>query len=232
MESPTELTPQATTLQSRSEFYLCAARVFLPPSDENAWRGITEYLADDLEALSGELGYRVGADIAALRAATRQFPDSLSLLQAYGRLFLTPPVAARLNTAMYLDGDVMGGATLAMQSCYRRHGLDGAPHFHDLPDHLTMQLEFVAFLWGLAAGHAGCGDRARAIALADEARQFLAGFLRPALAPLAAELEAATRGFGAAALYLALVRLLETAVQVDCGAAASTPIAEGASGLP
>ncbi len=225
------MTPEATALQSRSEFYLCVARAFLPPKDENSWRGVTEYLADDLEALSGELGYRTGTDIAGLRAATRQFPDSLSLLQAYGRLFLTPPVAARLNTAMYLDGGIMGGATLAMQSCYRRHGLDGAPHFHDLPDHLSMQLEFVAFLWGLAAGRAGSGDSAQTIALADEARQFLAGFVRPALAPLGAELEAASRGFGAAALYLALVRILQTAVQVDCGAPASTPIAEGASDL-
>lgn len=226
------MTLDTAELESRSEFYLCVARAFLPPKDENAWRAITEYLADDLESLGGELGYPLRSDISELRAARRHFPDALSLLQTYGQLFLTPPVAARLNTAMYLDGGVMGGATLAMQSCYRRHGLDGAPHFHDLPDHLSMQLEFVAFLWGLAAGRAGSGDPAQAQALADEARQFLAGFIGPALAPLCAELETATRTLGAAALYLALARILETAVQVDCGAPAATPIARGASNLP
>lgn len=225
------MTLDAAALESRSEFYLCLARAFLPPKDESAWRAITEYLADDLESLAEELDYPLGGGIAEMRAAMRHFPDALSLLQTYGRLFLTPPVAARLNTAMYLDGSIMGGATLAMQSCYRRHGLDGAPHFHDLPDHLSMQLEFVAFLWGLAAGRAGSGDSAQALALADEARQFLAGFLAPALGPLAAELETATRTLGGAALYLALTRILETAVLVDCGAPAATPIAGGASDL-
>lgn len=221
----------AAELENRSEFYLCVARAFLPPKTEDAWRAIIEYLADDLETLGGELGYPASGSVAELRAATRHFPDALSLLQVYGRLFLTPPVAARLNTGMYLDGGVMGGATLAMQSCYRRHGLDGAPHFHDLPDHLSMQLEFVAFLWGMAAGRAGSGDSAQALAAADEARQFLSGFVAPALGPLCAELETATHTLAAAALYLALARILETAVQVDCGAPPGTPIAGGVSDL-
>lgn len=216
-------------LQSRAELYLCFARAFLAPQEENAWRGVTEHLADDLQALCADLDYPGAESIAVLRAAAQRFPDPLSLLQAYARLFLTPPVAARLNTAMYLDGGVMGGAALAMRSCYRRHGLDGAPQFHDLPDHLSMQLEFVALLWGEAARHAASGDRARARALGDEARQFLAGFVRPALGPLHAELEAATRSFAAGALYLALARVLETAVTAECDTAARAPIAEDAS---
>ena len=187
----------------RAAFYLCLARAFLPPQEPAAYDAIKLHLADDLGELAVTLNYPAANHLGDLRQAVAQVSDHLTLLRGYSKLFLAPPVPVTLNAGRYLDGAVMGQATVAIEKCYRDAGLDRAGSFHDLPDHVSLQLEFVAYL--CAAEAAGGGS-------AMKAGDFLASFVRYWLPPFVAALEAACTKEAADRVYLCLARLLRIAV--------------------
>lgn len=139
------MTPfEALQLEYRAEFYLCLSRAFLTPDSEAAWSGMREALADDLEEIAESLGYDISAHLGGYRAAIAMFPEPAPLLQAYSRLFLSPPCPVSINTGSYLDGAVNGGSVLEMEAFYRRCGLQRSEDFRDISDHISIQLEFVA----------------------------------------------------------------------------------------
>ena len=193
---------------ARAEFYLCLARAFLPPHTDNDYRALAVYLADDLADLAGEIGYPISEPLAQLRAAFDAVPGSLALLQLYSKLFLTPPMPVALNTGRYLDGAVMGGSVQAIERWYRRHGLERDDSFHDLPDHVVLQLEFVARLFAGAAAAHQVGDESETQRLETEARAFLGTFVAHWLPGFCAALERtpAERRLPAPYLHLARIR--------------------------
>jgi TorA maturation chaperone TorD len=81
--------------------------------------------------------------------------DADALLQIYSRLFLQPPVAAYINTGVYLDGCMNGASVREMDQWYGRAGLQRAESFRDLSDHVALQLEFVASLYEHALDGSG-----------------------------------------------------------------------------
>ncbi len=192
-----------TDLTDRAAFYLCLARAFLPPQNQAAYDAIKLHLADDLSDLAAALGYPGADALRALREAVAAVPDHLGLLQDYSRLFLAPPVPAPLNAGLYLDGAIMGAATVALEKCYRQAGLQRTGDFHDLPDHIALQLEFAAHL---------CAAEAAGNVPALRTDDFLASFVRCWLPPFAAALERARAREGPARVYLCLARLLQIAV--------------------
>lgn len=152
----THVGPVDARAAERAEFYLTLARAFLPPTDAALRQAIAEDLADSLDDLCTTLGYAAGGPLAALRAACADPVIAQAdggMLLAYGRLFLTPPVPVSLNAGVALDGAVMGQSTLEMEDWYARHGVARDEAFRDLPDHLTLQLEFLALL--IDKGEAG-----------------------------------------------------------------------------
>lgn len=197
------MTQKAT---DRAAFYLCLARAFLPPQDPGAYDAIKLHLADDLGELAGSLGYPARDALGELRNAVAAIPGHLALLQGYSTLFLAPPAPVTLNAGRYLDGAIMGRATVAIEKCYRDAGLDRAGSFHDLPDHVSLQLEFVAHL---------CASEATGSTLAVNADDFLASFVRYWLPPFVAALERAGAQKAPAGIYLCLARLLQFAVDHD-----------------
>ncbi len=200
---------------ARAEFYLCLARAFLPPHTENDYRALAVYLADDLADLAGEIGYPISEPLAQLRAAFGALPEPLALLQLYSKLFLTPPTPVALNTGRYLDGTVMGDSVQAVEGWYRRHGLERTESFHDLPDHVTLQLEFVAHLFAGAAAARQAGDDPEAQRLEAEARTFLGTFVARWLPGFCAALERTPAERRLPAPYLHLARILRAAVERD-----------------
>lgn len=190
----------------RAAFYLCIARAFLPPQEAAAYDAIKLHLADDLSDLVTTLDYPAADHLGNLRQAMANVPGHLALLQAYSQLFLAPPVPVTLNAGRYLDGAVMGQATVAIEECYRDAGLDRAGSFHDLPDHVSLQLEFVAYL---------CASEAAGDAPRTKADDFLASFARYWLPPFVTALEKVSGPDGAARVYLCLARLLHVAVSHD-----------------
>jgi len=197
------MTQKAT---DRAVFYLCLARAFLPPQEPAAYDAIKLHLADDLGELAAALNYPAADHLGNLRQAVAKVSDHLTLLQAYSQLFLAPPVPVTLNAGRYLDGAVMGRATVAIEKCYRDAGLDRAGSFHDLPDHVSLQLEFVAYL---------CASEATGSTLAVNADDFLASFVHYWLPPFVTALERAGAQEAPARIYLCLARLLQVAVDHD-----------------
>ena len=211
---------------ARAEFYLCLARAFLPPHTDNDYRALAVYLADDLADLAGEIGYPISEPLAQLRAAFDALPAPPPLLRLYSNLSLPPPMPVALNTGRYLDGAVMGASVQAIEEWYRRHGLERTESSHDLPDHVTLQLEFVARLFAGAAAAHRAGDNPEAQRLETGARAFLGAFAARWLPGFCAALERTHAKHRLPTPYLHLAHILCAAV--ECDAAVGAPRAAAA----
>jgi TorA maturation chaperone TorD len=100
-----------------------------------------------------------------LDAATRIHPDLVAgarrlgeefaaegadkLLLDYTRLFLGPMhIIAKPYGSVWLERDkaLMGDSAMAVQNLYREGGFDMDEEFHELPDHIAAELEFLYLL--------------------------------------------------------------------------------------
>lgn len=201
-------------LQERSEFYLILARSFLTPQTEEHYRAMVDYLADDLADMDRFLEYGIEAQLDALRTALSRLSDHEELLVEYSRMFLQPPREANLNVCFPLDGAMMGGTVSEIDAFYRNYGVELGDHFRDLPDHVSVQLEFVSYLYGCAAKEQGSGKPdTEAEKAADH---FLYEFVRRWIPHFEAGIEKADRKLKLKANpYLPLVRILSVATERD-----------------
>jgi TorA maturation chaperone TorD len=189
---------------AHAEFYLCLSRAFLPPSRQGARQAMAEALPADLQALCEDLGYSVAAHLDGYRDAMAAL-DGLALLQCYSRLFLSPPAPARINACFYVDGAIMGDSVAELEDWHRHAGVERSESFPDLPDHVSLQLEFAARLFALGAHGA--------LPQAMSARAFLRRFVARWLGAFVADLERA--GDADSNPYLHLARVLAEAVARD-----------------
>lgn len=193
----------------RAELYLCLSQAFMPPMSEEARLAMTTMLADDLGDISRALGLDLEEALAGYRAAVAALPSGDALLQRYSRLFLAPPVPVRINAGMYLDGAINGNSCDALVDCYRSWGIDTREDFHDLPDHVSSQLEFAAHAFAN-------GAQAPEGASPRTAGEFLGRFVAPWLGRFNAALEEATQAKdGVPDPYAQLGRVLALAVEHD-----------------
>lgn len=195
-------------LLDQADLLYCLARAFLPPPEAWSVCDWAQPLQADLDEIGPLLGLDVAGVQAALEAECQRWAAAARLadgsadpwLVEYARLFLTPPVVVPLNTGLYLEGAVGGTAAQMMRSCYETAGVAPDDGFHDLPDHVAIQIEFLARLMERGAR----GDADGAAMAAEFATEFVhawAGLLEQACA-------AAVARYPAAAVYGALARLL------------------------
>jgi len=201
----------ASALRAKADFYLCLARAFRAPAAPAACEAFAQALPYDLAELADETGYRIGrlAHIFAAHAAASRN----DLLAQYSALFLVPPVPVPLNTGLYLDRALLGRSTLALVERYREAGLAPDERFRDLPDHVTMQLEYVAVLFARSAN--GEGD------WLAPAREFLAQFVLRWLVPFRQALRAAAPRIPAARAYDILAAMVAIAARREVAAASA-----------
>lgn len=193
----------------RSEFYLILARSFLTPQTEEHYRAMADYLADDLADIDLTLAYGIGAQLDVLRAAMSRLSSHEELLVEYSRMFLQPPREANLNTCFPLDGAMMGGTVSEIEVFYRNHGIERGEHFKDLPDHVSVQMEFVSCLYGRAAEKQDNGS-------GKAASHFLYQYVRRWIPHFEAGIEKAGRTLKLKANpYLPLARILSVATERD-----------------
>ena len=121
-------------------------------------------------------------------------------LVEYSRLFLVPPVPVSLNTGIYLEGALAGVSAQMMVQCYAAAGFAPRESFRDLPDHVAMQLEFVAALLERAQHDP---------ASLEMAREFAEEFMAHWTGPLRGALEKASDKHPTARVYGALAELLQ-----------------------
>lgn len=207
------------SLQDKAEFYLILARAFMAPKTQESYQAMKEYLADDLADMDQTLDYGLDSHLKAYRAEMAKIPSHEDLLIIYSRIFLQPPREAQINPGVYLDGAFMGGTVDEMAAYYLKFGLARGDHFKDLPDHVSVQLEFISYLYARAAD-ALLADAPDADATAEVgAGHYLFQFVRRWLPKFHADLEKTTRELREIGLpanpYLPLASMLAAAVARD-----------------
>ena len=203
-----------TLLHERADFYLTLARSFLTPQTQAHYRAMVDYLADDLADLDRSLTYGLEPQVTALRAAFSKLADHEELLVEYSRLFLQPPSEATLNVCYPLDGAMMGGTVSEIELFYHNYGVERGDHFKDLSDHVSVQLEFVSYLYGRAAQ--GLENGTPDTEAEKAANHFLFAFVSRWVPHFEVAIEKAGRHLELKANpYLPLVRMLAIATQRD-----------------
>lgn len=196
--------------QAKAEFFLCLARAFALPENKPAvLTAFKEYLVHDLTELGTACGYPIGEAVENFTKAMTSVTDAQSLQVTYSRLFLTPgDKHPSLNTGTYIDGAVGGGSVTAIATCYQRCGLEKQETLRDLPDHVVVQLEFVAWLYAAEAE----GDAS----LPMRAEDFISSFMVRWASAFRAGIEAAAEHFELNANpYAALAGMIEIAALAD-----------------
>jgi putative dimethyl sulfoxide reductase chaperone len=199
-----------------ADAYLCLARAFLPPTQPGMLEALREALLEDLSSLHAELPISPAtpARVEALRAALADIPNDQTLLREYSRLFLTPPAPAMLNLGFHLDGGIMGRSTRQMEAYYQRHGLERDPNFHDLPDHLALNLQFLAWVFAAAAEPAR-DDGVESQQGLQDARDLIAHFTLPGVHSLIGKIGQAIDEHGLGPTYSELARILADVLERD-----------------
>lgn len=192
-------------LLDRAACCLSLARAFAYPDSDAQFVALRDVFADELQASPALQSPAAQAALTDFRHAMQALKQLQDLQVIYARLFLMPgDKHPSLNTGAYIDGAMGGGSVHAMETCYVRCGLEKQTGLHDLPDHITVQLEFLAWL------HAA---EAEGETLPMHADEFQHAFVARWVGPLRADIVAAAQRFGLhRAPYAALARLLEAMV--------------------
>lgn len=148
-----------------------------------------------------------------LKKAVKELPSepgkALETLQVeYTYLFINavPRVPAPPYASAYTgQGLLMGEAAEEALRAYREVGLSLADDYHDLPDHLATELEFLAWLGGQAGAAYKNGEESEGNRWMVKGKAFLSQQLLPWLSPFRRRVEEASR----ISFYQELARLAE-----------------------
>lgn len=149
---------QLDRAQARANLYALLALCFSQPTlrlaEDLAGGALSAALRESAEVM----GLQAGAELAALEELGRT-QGSAADLQAelaleYMRLFVgpgtlvCPPYESVCRNDVPADerGLLMGSTTVAVRQAYAAAGVDLAAEHHDLPDHISTELEFMYFL--------------------------------------------------------------------------------------
>lgn len=200
---------------SREDVYRLLAASYYSPTPALLEENCCAQLAGLLSVLAPEAATHAAE---AARISAAQPLEALAIEHA--RLFLGPfQLVAPPYGSYYLEDkkSVMGDSTAAAEFFYRNCGLRLADDFHELPDHLTVELEFMSFLafsQRQAETTANGEDSKRLVGLQ---REFLEKFLIPWLQPFTA----AVIDDGEAPFYQAVARCTAAFVNADYAALAA-----------
>lgn len=192
----------SAALAQAAEFFALMGAAFAPPPEALPSHEWCELLAVELAASGAALGLDTEDACRALGEAGAVNDDDW--LVHYSRLFLVPPVRVTLNTGLYLEGALGGESARMILQCYSTAGLAPSERFRDLPDHVAMQLEFLATL--LQRGADGNDDGTAM------AREFAESIVGHWIGPLQRSCRQAAATDPAAAAYAALVDVLRQAI--------------------
>jgi TorA maturation chaperone TorD len=160
----------ADEIRKRADAYRLLAACFYCPDE--VWK--EENLLGQVETAWRHFGDSC-ADAAKKLTVAGQEGTLQDLAIAYAKLFVGPfALQAPPYGSCYLEpgGRVMGLSTMEVRKIYRAHGLALDSEFHDLPDHIAVELEFMHFLV--------CREDAGDASVAKQAqRHFMDGFLWP-----------------------------------------------------
>lgn len=129
----------------RGECYRFLAACFYQPKKETL---VAEQLLPTLVSSLQEVCPAAATFAQGMRDTLEDYTDD-ELAVEYARLFVGPfGLKAPPYGSVYLDGDhtVMGPSTMETIHVYEEEGLARDEGFHELPDHIAVELEFMYFL--------------------------------------------------------------------------------------
>jgi putative dimethyl sulfoxide reductase chaperone len=166
---------------AREDLCRFIAACYYEPGPEFAQEGLFEAMLEAARRIDPEL-----AALAAPLGPDFVAQDLQTLLVDYTRLFLGPiEPLARPNGSFWLGGEtkLMQDSTLAVQGIYREGGFDIDEAFHELPDHVAVELEFLylTLFRRNEAQHSGDADALREVTRLQQ--RFLAQHLGAWIVP-------------------------------------------------
>jgi TorA maturation chaperone TorD len=145
-------------VEARATVYRLLSKAFTYPLDQD-WRLISQSFIPLMREAAAELGLEVASILDDLHRGWPQEPDA-RFLHEHTALFINAPggILVPLNESVYFGPDrlVNTERTLAVKEAYLRVGFNLADgQVHLLPDHLTLELEFMALC---LLGGIDCGE--------------------------------------------------------------------------
>ena len=194
---------------ARENAYRLLAACYYSPNKLLIEEDCFQNLATMLTELSTEAA-AAAAETAALAATT----DLQELLVQHTRLFVGPfelPAPPYGSVWMEKEKSLMGATTVQVVNFYAACGLQLAEGTYQVPDQLTVELEFMSYLVFKQREAAQAGNREEADRQVGLQKEFLATFLLPWLGPFTD----AVINDGTAPPYMALARATMTFVSAD-----------------
>jgi len=111
-----------------------------------------------------------------MKKAVENLDDLQFLTVDYAKLFVGPyELLAPPYGSVYIEGErkIMGESTVAVRNVYRRAGVDVSNDFHETPDHIAAELEFMYFLIFKEVESLGESEVGRAVDLLNQQKAFL-----------------------------------------------------------
>lgn len=197
---------------ARADLARFIAACYYEPGPEFAEEGLFEHMVQAATLLDGEL-----EGFAARLGAAFNATEIDALRVDYTRLFLGPVSAlAKPYAAIWLSGQpqLMQASTVGVLELYAEAGFDVDADFHELPDHVAVELEFLYLLLHQATSARVEGDAQAQLLWAQRRTRFLREHLGLWLGPfLQAMHEGAETDF-----YETLAQLTERFVRLADGA--------------
>ncbi|HBB16731.1 MAG: hypothetical protein A3J94_15820 [Syntrophus sp. RIFOXYC2_FULL_54_9] len=129
----------------RGDCYRLLSACFYQPQKEIC---VQEEFFNNLEGLLRPISPDIAAHVLEMENAFLKYSEE-DLLVAYAKLFVGPnELLAPPFGSVYLDGKnmVMGDSTMEVIKLYEEHGLSMDSEFRNLPDHITVEMEFMYYL--------------------------------------------------------------------------------------
>ncbi len=194
--------------RARSDIYRLLAACFCLPEKETFLKeDVFDNLSHALERVCPAAQAFAGKMKNAVSAASEE-----DLRVEYAKLFVGPQgVLAPPYGSVYLEKEhtVMGSSTIEVRKAYEREGLLVDQESHELPDHISVELEFVHYLISRELEALEAGKRKEAIDYIQKQMVFLRAFVIPWAPSLCADITAKSESEYFASLAGCLHSLLQ-----------------------
>ena len=139
------------TFAEREVLYRFLASIYLYPDSERFYglKAAAKVLSSDIS--QSESAFSPAIQKLLLTAAEIDLKQKKELIDEYNRLFYIKPVAPPHET-YYLDtgGQLRGWLLSNIQGIYAESGLAISPILNEMPDHISVELEYMSHLYSLA----------------------------------------------------------------------------------
>jgi TorA maturation chaperone TorD len=203
------MTENDSITATREDVYRLLAACYYSPTPALLEEGCCDSLSLLLQGIAPESS--PFAENAAVAAGNSTLE---ALAVEHARLFIGPfQLVAPPYGSIYLDDakTVMGASTAKVAAFYQACGLHLADDFHELPDHIAVELEFMSYLAFKQRQAEVSGDKGEGRRVVSLQREFLDRFLMPWLEPFTS----AVILDGEAPFYQAIARCTTAFIHAD-----------------